>query len=101
MAKIGDNRLSPEDRKRIRKQIHRTIPWVMKWELKQAELFKLEHDYKFIKGHAERTEGEIADCKERIVGLQKENTKRAEVLFGHLRFMSGIADEVKKLRDTT
>jgi hypothetical protein len=33
MAKIGDNRLSREDRKRIRKEIHRTVPWVMKWEL--------------------------------------------------------------------
>jgi hypothetical protein len=99
MAEVGDNRLSAEDRKRIRKMIHKTVPWVMKWELKQAELFDLEHDYKYVKGTAERTEKEIAGYKETIGRLQKENIERAEALASHLRFMSGVAEEVKKLRD--
>jgi hypothetical protein len=101
MAKIGDNRLGPEDRKRIRREIHRTVPWVMKWELKRAELFEHEHDCKYVKGQAERTERQIADYKEYTVRLQKENIKRAKALSAHLRFMSDMAAEVKKLRDTT
>jgi hypothetical protein len=87
MGKIGDNRLSPENRKRIRKEIHRTVPWVMKWELKQAELFELEHNYKYVRGRAESTEERIADYKDQIVGLQKENIERAEMLTSVLRYM--------------
>jgi hypothetical protein len=99
MAKVGDNLLSPEDRKRVRKAIHKVVPWVMKWEHKQAELFELEHDYKYAKDMVERDERQIAEYRERIVELQKGNIKQAAALTKHLRFMSGVAEEVKKLKE--
>jgi hypothetical protein len=99
MERVGDNRLSPEVRKRIRKAIHKIVPWVMKWELKQAELFELENNYKFVKGIAETTEKEIAGYKEHIAKRQRENIERAEALASHLLVMGDVADEVKKLRD--
>jgi hypothetical protein len=100
MAKVGDNRLGPEDRKRIRRAIHKIVPWVMKWELKQGELFELQGDYTYVKGMVERAERKITNYKDKIVDLQKENIKRAQALTSHLRHMSGVAEEVKKLRDT-
>jgi hypothetical protein len=41
--------------------------------------------------------GDVAE----VVGLQKENIERAEMLTSSLRYMSGVADEVKKLKDAT
>jgi hypothetical protein len=36
MEKIGDNRLSKEDRIAIRRQIHKVIPWVTQIDIKNA-----------------------------------------------------------------
>jgi hypothetical protein len=37
MGKIGDNRLSAEDRKVLRRDIHKVVPWVMEPERKELE----------------------------------------------------------------
>jgi hypothetical protein len=37
MDKVGDNRLSAEDRKSIRRDIHKVVPWVMEPERKELD----------------------------------------------------------------
>jgi hypothetical protein len=62
MGAIGGNRLTPDERKAIRRAIHRVIPWVMEDEKKELEVLDAKKDYEFIKGTHEFWERQISNA---------------------------------------
>jgi hypothetical protein len=88
MSKIGNNRLSKDDRVAIRRAIHKVIPWVMEPERKRLELLEARHDFEELKHFQSWTENHIAHDEkeakkiaERLPELKADSAKWAEKLF--------------------
>jgi hypothetical protein len=75
MGAIGDNRLSADDRKAIRRAIHRVIPWVMEEEKKELTLLDAKRDCRSIKRMRENWE-ERAERHEETIQRYEEWIKR-------------------------
>jgi hypothetical protein len=89
MAAIGDNRMSAEDRKRIRRAIHKVVPWVMEAEAKRRDLLVAKQDFENLKRLHSLTERTITRCQDSIrdnleqLEAEKQQAARlAECIFG-------------------
>jgi hypothetical protein len=80
MEKIGDNRLSQDDRKAIRRAIHKMVPWVMEGERRELDLLEAESDL----AAWHRTRADWADLivtmEREIADLESRIEKKREVV---------------------
>jgi hypothetical protein len=82
MARIGDNRLSKNDRVAIRRAIHQVVPWVMEPERKRLALLEAQHDYSQVKLFHDWADHGVRDdqhtIKRATESLKKHEAERAE-----------------------
>jgi hypothetical protein len=76
MGKIGDNRLSQEQRKALRRAIHKVVPWVTEPEKKELALLDAKQDFEDVRSGVAFTEQQTA----RLVGLRAATDKQIEDL---------------------
>jgi hypothetical protein len=88
MSKSGDNRLSQAERKAIRRDIHKIVPWVMESEKKELALLDAKAGFVSTQNFHASTEQRIArqekwraDIDKELVGLRSTQAKLAEALF--------------------
>jgi hypothetical protein len=88
MGQIGDNRLSADERKAIRRAIHQVVPWVMEAECKELALLNARREFKSIQQmhawreeHVKRNEEMIADYTKRLAEDRESSAKCAEAMF--------------------
>jgi hypothetical protein len=70
MGKIGDNRLNQDERKAIRREIHKVVPWVMEKEKAEIELADAKKDFEAARNSQAGTEKMIATSEKVIVDTQ-------------------------------
>jgi hypothetical protein len=82
MAKVGDNRLSKDERVAVRRAIHKVVPWVMEPERKRLALLDAQDTYGQVKQIHEWCEKDVARdeqmIKEHTEKLKENRTKSAE-----------------------
>jgi hypothetical protein len=78
MSKIGDNRLSQEDRVAIRRQIHKVIPWVMKPEKKRLAILEAQKEYEQFRDLHDWAERDVTRDRETIAHATKKLKEQNE-----------------------
>ena len=88
MSKIGDNRLSADERKAIRRAIHQVVPWVMAGERKELTVLNARRDFEggqarhtFFENQMKHAEKMIAHYTEKLTEDREISAKLAEALF--------------------
>jgi hypothetical protein len=74
MERIGDNRLGADDRKAIRRAIHKVIPWVIEHERKRLDLLEAMRAYEQVQWRHSYYEEDIA----RLQGSIRDDLMRME-----------------------
>jgi hypothetical protein len=105
MGKIGDNRLTQDQRKAIRREIHKVVPWVMEHERTELELAEAKREFKAAQKSQANTQAMvvandklIASTQAKRETLQKLSAFEAEqVLHAGLR-VAKLDEELAKLR---
>ena len=106
MAKIGDNRLSPDDRKAARRAIHRVVPWVMEIEHKEIELLEEQRDFRGAQLFHKRTQDEIAEKEKELAEIEKklpelreESAKMASIIFHTGSRIAGLHQDIVRQKE--
>ncbi len=95
MARVGDNRLSKDDRVAIRRAMHKVVPWVMEPERKRLAVLEAQRTYAEVKHMHEWAEKHVADDKRRIAqhtkSLRENEAESAK--FASLMLEAGLEIE--------